>query len=91
MRESRAQRLAVDELHHDERGAGVVAEFEDGENVWMRQLRDAHGLALEPRHRRVIFGQRVGEDFDRDVAIRRSSLGAVQAPMPPAPMGAMTS
>ena len=53
--EARAQRLAVNQLHDDERGAGVVAEFEDGEDVRMRELRDAYGLALEARHRRFIL------------------------------------
>ena len=43
----------------------------------MRQLRDAHRLALEPRHRRVVPGHRVGEHFDRDLAIEPRIPGPV--------------
>ena len=46
-----AQRLAVHELRDDERRAAVLGELEDREDVRMRELRDAHRLALEPRER----------------------------------------
>ena len=67
--EAGAQRLAVDELGDDERGVAVLRELEDGEDVRMRELRDAHRLALEPRERAGIRRELRGEDLDGDVAI----------------------
>ena len=43
----------------------------------MRQRRHRLRLALEPRQRRRILRQRLGQDFDGDVAIQLGVAGAV--------------
>ena len=49
--DSGAQGLAVDELGHDVGNGVLLTEFEDRENVGVRQLCDAEGFLLEPRAR----------------------------------------
>ncbi len=67
--EAGAQRFAVHQFGDDERGAAVVSEFEDREDVWMRELGDAHRLALEPAERTRVHRELGGQDLYGDLAI----------------------
>ena len=63
-----AQRLAFQKLHDGIGRSLVRPEVVDRENIRMRQRRDRQGLALEPRQRVGIRGQRLRQDLDRHVA-----------------------
>ena len=65
----RRQRLAVEELHHQEVDAVLVADIEQRADVGMRQGRHGARLAIEALARRRVRDQIVRQDFDRDSPI----------------------
>ena len=73
--QQRGQRLAVDELHHQERpvhagpvGGGRLAEVEDGRDARVVQGRGVAGLGLEARPERRVVGVLRLEQLHRDAA-----------------------
>ncbi len=63
--EGGAERLALDELHHDEEGFAVLVEVVDADDARVVQRRDRGCLALEAAAKRRIPRVDVAEDLDR--------------------------
>jgi hypothetical protein len=72
IRQTLAQRLALEQLHHGVDGGPLAAEVVDGEDVRVRQCRHRLGLTLEAGERRGIVsaGGRIL------IATSRSSLAS---------------
>ena len=68
---------AVDELHHDEVGAVVLAPVEDGDDVGMRQVGGGLGLAPEALDEGAVDRQLGEEHLERDGPIELAIHGAV--------------
>ena len=68
VRQSLAQRLAFQQLHDHVGRGGMRAEFEDGDDVGMRERGDGLRLALEPSESIRIAGDGRRHDFDGDLA-----------------------
>ena len=64
------QRLALEVLHHEKRGPDTLADVVERADVRMRELRDRAGFAVKALAKLWIGGQSLGEDLDRDRAIK---------------------
>jgi len=64
-------------LHHDEHRAAFVVEVVHVDDVFVLQVRQAFGLALEPRHDIFLSSCAGFERFDRDRPAQRFLDGAV--------------
>ena len=73
--EALAQRLAVDEVHHEVRRVVPHAEIDDGDAVRMRELRHHAGLAIEAGLELVVGDERRVEELDRDELADGDALG----------------
>ena len=71
------QRLAIEELHRDERLPVFFSNVVDGANIGMIQRRGGLGFAAEATERRRIFGEIVRQEFQSDVATEACVLGFV--------------
>jgi hypothetical protein len=69
-RESVGQRLAIQVLHDEIRGAPVVADVVERTNVRMRELRDRARLTIESLTKARIAGKGLGKNLDRHLAIQ---------------------
>ena len=69
LRKPRLERLAVQQFHHEERRALMVADVEQRTDVRMAQRGDDPRLAVEPFAQRGIHRELGGQHFDRDRAI----------------------
>ena len=67
--EPRLERAAGHVLHHQEVGARLRVEVEDGGDAGMREPRQHVGLAAEALARRAVVERARGEHLDRDLAI----------------------
>jgi hypothetical protein len=72
-----AKRLSLEQLHDGEVLPRGFAEIVNGEDVRMRERRDGHGLALEPRAGVGVGGEAWRKDLDGDVAIQLRVAGAI--------------
>ena len=70
------QRLALDQLHHDEDLLALLFDGEDGGDVGVIELGDGARLAQEARLPLRIVGDVVGEDLDGHFAQQPRVLGA---------------
>lgn len=84
LRQPGAQRLAVHQFGDDEGRARLAfacrrftAEFEDGQNVRVRELGDAQGLALEAGQCLGIRGECGTKDLDGHLTIESRVAGAI--------------
>jgi len=77
-----AQRLTFQKLRDRIRDAPIRAEVEDREDIGMREGGDRFCLALEPRQRVRIGGDRRWKNLDRHVAIELPIPGAVDLAHP---------
>ena len=75
--ENRRQRAAVDELHHDEVGPGVLTPVEDGDDVGMREVGGGLGLPAEPLDERPVDRQFGKQDLQCHRPIEQAVVGAV--------------
>ena len=80
-----AEVAAIDVLHHQV-GPRAGAEVVDRDEVRMLQAGRDPRLAPEALEVDAVAGERVGEDLDRDRALRRSSKPSQTIAMPPWPM-----
>ena len=64
-----AERLALEQLRDDERGAVHGPEVVDLEDVRVRERRDRLGLALEPREVHRVVRHLARKDLDGDLAV----------------------
>ena len=80
----RVKVLAAQEFHHDVRRAVVLAQFVDRDDVRVLQPRDGLGLALEPLARRRVEREIDQHHLERDVAVERRVLGAIEHAHPAA-------
>ena len=71
------QRLAFDDLHHDEGVAFVVANVVERADVGMVEPRDGPGLAFETLTRGLILSDVWREDFDGDRPSEAGVRGSV--------------
>ena len=85
------KRRAFDELQNQRRRIAAVFEAVDLRDVRMVQRCKHFGFTLEPRKPFRIGDERLGQNFQRNVALQLRIARAVDLPIPPAPMGAMTS
>jgi hypothetical protein len=95
-RDPMRQVIALDELHHQRSyvASGSSRAFFEERNVgdvWMVQRRECLRFAGEPGEPIGIVGKRVGEDFERDIAIQLRIARAVDLPHPASPIRAVTS
>ncbi len=82
-RSSRAvERLALHELHDQERDAGLFADVVKRADVRMVERRDGAGLTIEALAELRIGGQRFGQDLDRDGAIETCVARAIDLAHP---------
>ena len=65
----RAQRLAVEELHHGKGHSLLYAEVMDGQDIGMRERRNGLGLSLESGHRRRVVCDLGWQHLDRHLAV----------------------
>ena len=76
------ERPAVEKLHHHVRGAAVISEIVNGQNIRMGERRDRPGLPFESlpevRRRSEMFGQ----DLDRHFAAQARVLRPVHLSHP---------
>ena len=72
-----AQRLALEQFHHDERGAVVRAQVEHAADAGMVQGAGGLRLLLEAREPGGIVRQRGGNDLDGDLAAEPGVAGAI--------------
>ena len=76
-REELGQRLALDELHHEcEGAAGLFETVHDG-NTRVIERGERARLALESRAPFTVLRERLGQDFDRDVALQPGIASAI--------------
>ena len=68
--QDRGEVLAVDQLHHDERTAGILAVVVHADHVRMVELGDVLGLLAEAREEVRIAAVLRPEQLDGDVAIQ---------------------
>ena len=73
----RGQRLAVNELHHDEVGAGVLAPVEDRDDVGVREVGGRLGLTAEALDEGAVDGELREEDLEGDRAVEQAVPCAV--------------
>ena len=71
-----SQRRPLDQFHDQSANAVALFQSVNGGDVRMVQRREHLRLALEARHALGVVGERLGQDFDRDVA---AELGVVRA------------
>jgi hypothetical protein len=62
-----AQRFSMQQFHHGETCAPFLPQIEDRHDVWVRERRDRHGLALETCPGGGIVCQVLREDLDRHI------------------------
>ena len=77
-----AQRLALEQLHHDEGPAGVVADVVDRADVRVVEPGGDARLALEPLERPGLGEQVRREHLDRHRALQTQVLGPVDGAHP---------
>ena len=75
--QDRRQGPAVDELHHDEIGAVVLAPVEDGDDVGVREVGRRLGLPAEALHEGPVHRELGEEHLERDRAVQELVPGAV--------------
>ena len=75
--EDRRQRAAVDVLHDDEVGAGVLAPVEDRDDVRVGEVGRRLGLPAEPLDERAVHRQLGKEDLERHRSVEQPVVGAV--------------
>ena len=75
--EDLVQRGAVDQLHHDEAAAFVLADVVERADVGVVQGRGGAGLALEAFRGQRVGGGRLGQELHRDVAAEAEVLAPV--------------
>ena len=75
--EAVGKRPALDQLQDQVGDAVLAAEVEDLEDVRMLQPRDRAGFLLEALSVVGVVGEEVGQHLDRDVAVQRRVVGAV--------------
>ena len=68
---------AVDQLHHDEAAAFMLADVVEGADVGVVQRRGGARLALEAFRGQRVGGGRLGQELYRDMAAEPEVLGAV--------------
>src|SRR5580700_8241727 len=78
------ERLAFEELHHDESLALVAADFVDGANVGVVERRGGAGFALESFEGLRVFGEVFRKEFQRYETPKGSVFGLVDDAHPPA-------
>ena len=61
--------LALDEFHHDRTHAATFFEAVDVRDVRVIECRERLRFACEPREPVGVAGERIGQDFHRDIAI----------------------
>jgi hypothetical protein len=71
------QRLATEEFHDQEWLAILLPDFVDGANVGMIESRGCPGFAPEALEGLAVAGQRIGQEFQRDVAAEAQVFGFV--------------
>src|SRR5260370_3477921 len=71
------ERAAFHQLQDEERDATLLAEIEDIEDVGVVQPSHRPRFLLEAIAIRVIFGEEIRQDFDRDIAIESGVVGPV--------------
>ena len=76
-RDPRLQRLALQQLHHHELLAGVLADVVQRADVRMIERRDGARLAEEALHRLRLATRFLGQELDRDLAAQPQVLGGV--------------
>src|SRR5271155_201954 len=64
------ERLAVQELHDDERALVLFADFVDGADIRVIECGGGSGFALETFQRRPISGEIIGQEFQRYEALQ---------------------
>jgi len=74
------QCLALDQLGDDECGGPILRELEDGKDVRMGELRDAHRFTLEARERVAIRCEARCQNLDGHVAIQPWIARAIHVP-----------
>ena len=80
--EKLAERLAVDELHRDERRSVVLVDVVDGDDGRMIERRRRSCFPLEATEPLRIGRELVGQDFDRGFTPELGVLGAVDLAHP---------
>ena len=68
------ERLALEQLHHEEVASVLVADVEERADVRMVERRDRLRLALEALAELRVLGEARGQDLDRDVAVEARVL-----------------
>ena len=71
------ERPSVDEFHHDEVGARVLAPVEHRHDVGMGEVGGRLRLPAEPLHERTVDGQLGEQDLERHRPVEESVVGAV--------------
>jgi hypothetical protein len=84
-REPGRERLAVDELHHDERLAVGLLDRVHGADARMVEGRGRSRLPLEPLQHRRVFASSDDRNFTATLRPRRVSSASYTTPMPPTP------
>jgi hypothetical protein len=81
--QTRAERLSLEELHHDEGGVLLHAVVDDLHHVGAAKRRGGARLAQEPRPLRVALGETRIEQLDRDRGAQTELLSAPHRPHAP--------
>ena len=79
---SLSERLAVEQLHHEERRAVVLADVVQRADVRMGQLRDRARFAIEALAELRIGGERGGQHLDGDRAVEPRVARAIDLAHP---------
>src|SRR5438309_1293542 len=79
---ARGQRPAIDVLADDVGDTVLLAVVEDRKDVGMLQAGDRHRLAVEPRLETRLLDQELGQNLERDLALERGLIGAVDGRHP---------
>ena len=85
------ERLALEQLHHQEVRVALVPDVEERADVRVVERGDRLRLALEALAALVVLREAGGEDLDATLRSRRVSFPRQTSPMPPAPIGAVSS
>ena len=72
-----SQVVSFDQFHNQKRAFVRGLKAEDGSDVGMVQGSQKLGLTVKPGHAVPVFGKFTGQDFQSDVAVQFSVLGAV--------------